>query len=85
MTPHSTQHSTVVFGRVFDAPLARVYAAFSDPAERTRLGSAGRKAVFKLDRMDFRIGGSDDLFPRMPPYAEWHNRTEDSTVERLLT
>ncbi|HEX4894114.1 MAG TPA: SRPBCC domain-containing protein [Hyphomicrobiaceae bacterium] len=61
MTPHSTQHSTVVFGRVFDAPLARVYAAFSDPAERTRLGSAGRKAVFKLDRMDFRIGGSDDF------------------------
>jgi uncharacterized protein YndB with AHSA1/START domain len=61
MTPHSTQHSTVVFGRIFNAPLARVYAAFSDPKERARVGGAAQKSVFKLDRMDFRIGGSDDF------------------------
>jgi uncharacterized protein YndB with AHSA1/START domain len=61
MSMHSTQHSTIVFGGTFDAPVARVYSAFSDPLERARLGAASERSGVILDSTDFRVGGSDEF------------------------
>lgn len=59
MTQPSTQHSTIVIGRLFDAPVAAVYRAFRDPATRQsqRPGSDG--SVIMLDEADLRVGGRD--------------------------
>ncbi|MBI5283564.1 MAG: SRPBCC family protein [Chloroflexi bacterium] len=58
MTERSTRHATVVVERTFEAPPARVFAAWEDVDARTRWGvPAGDEIVF--DESDFRVGGRD--------------------------
>ncbi len=52
-------HSTLVFRRVLAAPAARVFAALSDPEERSLLGARGDETVILLDEADFRVGGRE--------------------------
>jgi uncharacterized protein YndB with AHSA1/START domain len=59
MTKSSAYHSTMVLGRAFDATVARLYAALSDPAERALVGAAGDATVVVLDEADFRVGGRE--------------------------
>ena len=55
----STEHRTLVLGRTFDVPIARVYGALTEPLERARLGAAGDVFALVLDESDVRIGGRD--------------------------
>jgi uncharacterized protein YndB with AHSA1/START domain len=59
MTDNSTHHGTVVFERTYDAPIARVYAAFADPVARASWSAPSDTAIFLYDETDFRIGGRD--------------------------
>jgi len=52
-------HGTIVLGRTLEVPVARVYAALSDPLERARMGAAGDRHVLVVEESDFRIGGRD--------------------------
>ncbi|WP_293897892.1 SRPBCC domain-containing protein [Phenylobacterium sp.] len=53
------RHATLVFERRIAAPVARVYAALSDPAERAAWGAPSDTAVMIYDAADFREGGQD--------------------------
>ena len=59
MTKRSVTHATFVVERTYDAPPARVFAAWADPAAKTRwfVGPAEwGPAEFELD---FRVGGRE--------------------------
>ncbi len=55
----NTTHATLVFERTCRAPVERVFAAFSDAAERARWGAPSDTAAFIYDATDFRVGGHD--------------------------
>jgi uncharacterized protein YndB with AHSA1/START domain len=59
MTEHSTRHGTIVLERVYDAPSARVFAAFSDPVARARWSAPSETAVLIYEEAEFRVGGRD--------------------------
>jgi uncharacterized protein YndB with AHSA1/START domain len=59
MIDNSTHHGTLVFGRTYDAPIARIYAAFADPVARASWSAPSDTATFVYDETDFRIGGRD--------------------------
>lgn len=59
MNSRSTHHSTMVLGHTFNAPVGRVFTAFSDPVERGRWCARGAVASVVFDELDFRIGGRD--------------------------
>lgn len=52
-------HETIIIERSFDAPLARVFAAFADPVARAIWGLPSDTAVLIYDESDFRVGGRD--------------------------
>lgn len=54
-----TQHATLVFQRPLPAPVARVWQAFADPAERAIWGVPSDTAVVIYDQAAFRVGGTD--------------------------
>ncbi len=59
MSNSNTHHGTVAVERSIGAPIARVYAAFADPAEREKWGAPSDTAVFLYEETDFRVGGRD--------------------------
>lgn len=52
-------HETVVIERTFDAPVARVYAAYVDPVARAKWGVPSDTAVLLYDTTNFQVGGCD--------------------------
>lgn len=64
--PRSIVHARFHLERVYDAPIARVFNAFADPAAKSKwFGGAGPGELF--DRaMDFRVGGRETLRGRWP-------------------
>lgn len=79
MTQPSTQHSTIVTGRIYEAPVRVVYAAFCDPASRRSQSPASDGSVIFLDEADLRIGGRD-IFrfgqrhnPRLHGHSLYHD------------
>ncbi len=57
MTERSVEHATFVVERTYEAPPARVFAAWADPEAKGRwFGGSGEKAEFELD---FRVGGRE--------------------------
>jgi uncharacterized protein YndB with AHSA1/START domain len=53
------KHATLVFERICAASVERVFAAFTDPAERASWGTPSETAAFIYDKADFREGGID--------------------------
>ena len=61
MTERSVTHATFVIERNFDAPVERVYAAFSDPAAKAKW-FGGPDDWNKSDHeFDFQVGGRERL------------------------
>jgi uncharacterized protein YndB with AHSA1/START domain len=61
MIDNSTHHGTLVFDRTYDAPSARVYAAFADPVARASWSAPSDTAIFVYDETDFRRRRSQRL------------------------
>lgn len=59
MSEHSVHHDTVVLARTFDASIARVFAAISDPVGRARVYGAGGRSTVIFSAVDVRPGGRD--------------------------
>jgi uncharacterized protein YndB with AHSA1/START domain len=51
-------HSTFVIERAFDAPVARVWRAFADPAEKRAWFGTGEGWAKTVESDDFRVGGT---------------------------
>jgi uncharacterized protein YndB with AHSA1/START domain len=58
MSHRAAQHSTIVVLRTYDAPVARVYAAISDPDQRLRINGGGDLTV-TAEQADLSVGGRD--------------------------
>lgn len=54
----SVAHSTFVIERTFDAPVARVWQAFADPAQKHAWFGAGEGWTKTEESDDFRVGGT---------------------------
>jgi uncharacterized protein YndB with AHSA1/START domain len=54
----TTYHASFTIKRTYDAPAARVFAAWSNPQARARWGVPAGDAV-QYERTDFRVGGQD--------------------------
>jgi uncharacterized protein YndB with AHSA1/START domain len=67
MSDRKTHHATIVIERTFDAPVARVFKAWSDVDAKSRwfVGPPGQWTELKRT-MDFRVGGKDHLSGRLP-------------------
>jgi len=52
-------HETLLFERTYACAPAVLFAAFADPAARSRWGRPSPDAVIIFDAADFRVGGRD--------------------------
>ena len=59
MTNPTVQHSTVVLARTYDASVARIFRAISDPIERMRVYAASEWLTVAFEQIDLRVGGRD--------------------------
>jgi uncharacterized protein YndB with AHSA1/START domain len=59
MSNNSAEHSTIVVLRTYDAPVARVFAAISDPGERMQIYGAGGQQTVVVEQADMSVGGHD--------------------------
>lgn len=76
MTGQSAQHSTIILARTYNAPIARVFAAVSDPGERARVFAGNGIMTIEFAQSDLRIGGRDSfLFGH-----ETHRRFRGETI-----
>jgi uncharacterized protein YndB with AHSA1/START domain len=55
MTARSTKHATFTIDRIYDAEPARVFAAWADPAAKTRWFGGGSDDY----ELDFKVGGRE--------------------------
>lgn len=66
MTESSMTHATIVVERTYEASPDRVFAAFADPAARSRWMVMSDDATVDYREADFRVGGQD-RFHDAPP------------------
>lgn len=59
MTERTVQHSTTVVERTYNVPPARVFAAWSNPAERAQWDVPGDDWELADHQQDFRVGGRE--------------------------
>lgn len=57
MTERSVTHATFTIERTYDAPPARVFNAFADPAAKRRWFAEGEGWTVEEFAVDFRVGG----------------------------
>jgi uncharacterized protein YndB with AHSA1/START domain len=56
----SVQHATFTVNRTFDAPVARVFAAWADPKAKAKWFAGPRDQWTEIARrLDFRVGGTE--------------------------
>lgn len=70
----SVEHETFVLERVFAAPPATVFAAWADPAARTRWSAPSTDQGIEYLETDFRVGGRD--LSRCGPVGDLRFRVE---------
>jgi uncharacterized protein YndB with AHSA1/START domain len=61
MTARSAQHASFTIERVFDAPVAKVYAAFATEQGKSRWFAGHGKWELMERQFDFRVGGRERL------------------------
>jgi uncharacterized protein YndB with AHSA1/START domain len=59
MEKHAVVHNTFVVERAYPVPPERVFAAFSDPAQKRRWSADGESTQIKSYDLDFRVGGKE--------------------------
>ncbi len=59
MTPSTVSHDTFVIERTYDAPVARVFRAWADPALKARWFAGSLEALGAGYELDFRVGGRE--------------------------
>ncbi|MEY9968253.1 uncharacterized protein YndB with AHSA1/START domain [Streptacidiphilus sp. MAP12-16] len=59
MTDRSVTHATFVIERLYDAPPARVFAAWGDPVAKNRWFAGVEDPGAATMEVDFRVGGSE--------------------------
>lgn len=59
MTERTTTHATFTLERVYDAPPARVFAAFADPAAKAQWFTGPEEWGAPEWELDFRVGGRE--------------------------
>ena len=89
MTTPLAQHATFTLDRIFDAPVARVYAAFSTEAGKARWFSGPNEKWDTVRReFDFRVGGREHLSGRwragMAPRADFSVSSFDACYFDIL-
>jgi uncharacterized protein YndB with AHSA1/START domain len=55
----SAQHSTIILARTYNAPIARVFAAVSDPVERIRVHTGSKVLTYEFEQAELHAGGRD--------------------------
>ena len=58
-THSEVEHASFTIERTYDAPAARVFAAWEDPEARMRWGPPAPHIATIYDEADFRVGGRD--------------------------
>ncbi|MEZ5853745.1 MAG: SRPBCC domain-containing protein [Hyphomicrobiaceae bacterium] len=82
----STHSTTVILGRMFDAPVAAVFAALVEPDLRERVGNAGGDVVVLPALCDCRVGGRELLKfgprtnPRFSVECIYHDIVPESRI-----
>lgn len=61
MSNISAEHSTIVLARTYDAPASRIFAAITDPEERSHVLSLRSAFAYVLENSDPRVGGRDSF------------------------
>jgi uncharacterized protein YndB with AHSA1/START domain len=59
MTDRSAVHNTFTIERAFDAPVARVFAAFADWEAKKKWFASPEGWIQQEAKMDFRVGGTE--------------------------
>jgi uncharacterized protein YndB with AHSA1/START domain len=59
MTARSTEHSTIVLERIYEASPQRVFAAWSNKEALLRWGRPGDGWEVSIDRFEFKVGGGE--------------------------
>lgn len=59
MTPSTVEHAAFTIARRYDAPPARVFQAYADPAIKRRWFAEGEGFVVDEYKLDFRAGGRE--------------------------
>ena len=76
MTKRSVVHSTFVLERSYDAPPARVFKAFADPAAKARwFGVSEDELKTGKYQLDFRVGGRETWRGGAKEGPEYRNDT----------
>lgn len=66
MTDRSVTHATFVIERTYDAPPGRVFAAFADPAAKSRWFGDPEHSASTEYTLDFNVGGREHISARAP-------------------
>ncbi|HET9620952.1 MAG TPA: SRPBCC family protein [Kofleriaceae bacterium] len=61
MTKPSSHHDTFVIERIFKAPIARVFAAWADPAFKRKWFIGPDEWTRSPHRLDFKVGGKESI------------------------
>ena len=87
MTQFSTSHHTIVVKRIYDAPPARVFAAWRDPAALARWYVPGDSSwTSRVNKHEFRAGGAKHILfgPADGPFYTEDCRYEDIVDDKRI-
>lgn len=86
MTERSVQHATFAIERTFDAPPARVFAAWADPVAKARWFGGPAEWDKGRQEFDFRVGGRERISggPKGGQVHSFDARYQDIVPDRRI-